>query len=313
MSDISHTYSPLVSVVMPTFENVALLGRAINSVLDQSYKNWELLIVDNSSNDGTEALVSKFQNENLNKKIKFYIVTNNGIIAHSRNLGINNANGEWIAFLDSDDWWEPDKLQISLKEASENNADLTHHDLFLATNKFNFNFRKKLRSIKLESPIFINLLRNGNYIFNSSVLVKSVILNQINNLDESPTKVTWEDYDCWLRVSLKTEKFHYISKPLGSYWIGNGNTSNPLRTIKNLLEISNIYMKNSFKTKPSWLLYSLGVNLLKLGFYKDALKFFTQIPLSDIQGLFIIKLMIRYHHAWIGSKLSDKTYSNLEI
>lgn len=304
---------PFVSIIIPTFNNVALISKAINSVLEQTYTNWELLIIDNSSNDGTKELVSKFQNQNPIRLIKFYEISNNGIIARSRNVGISNAHGEWIAFLDSDDWWEPDKLEISLLEATKHSADLIYHDLFLSSkNRLSF-YKRKLRSLRLNKPIFRNLLRNGNVISNSSVIVKKTILDKVNNLDESISKITWEDYDCWIRISLITDKFHYLAKPLGYYWIGSGNTSNPSQTIKNLLEISENYMKNFREAKPFWFLYSLGSNFLKLGLYKDALDSFKKINVSEVSGTFLIKYIFRYHHALVGSKLSSKTYKNLEI
>jgi glycosyltransferase involved in cell wall biosynthesis len=313
MTLASNKLRPLVTIIIPTFKNVTLLRKAINSVLVQSYTNWELLIVDNFSKDGTEELVSKFQHQNINKIIRFYKVANNGIIARSRNLGINNARGHWIAFLDSDDWWEPDKLKISLEEAEYHNADLIYHDLFVASQNSRSICKKKLRSHSINKPIFTNLLSNGNVIFNSSVVVKRSILNKINNLDESEKKVTWEDYDCWLRTSLITDKFHYISRPLGWYWIGSGNTSNPSRTITNLLEIFDIYIKNTFEAKPFWFLYSMGSNFLKLRFYRDALKYFNEVKVSKVSGIFLIKFIFRYHHAWIGSKLSKLTYKNSKI
>ena len=77
------------------------LKRAVNSVLDQSFKNWELIVIDNFSKDNTKKMIQNFKNS----KIKFFQIKNKGIIARSRNFGIKKSKGEYLAFLDSDDFW----------------------------------------------------------------------------------------------------------------------------------------------------------------------------------------------------------------
>ena len=99
---------PLVSVVIPTYNHAQYLRRALTSVLDQSYVNWEVIVIDNHSTDNTDELMEDF----LGPQITYIKIHNSGIIALSRNAGINAARGEWIAFLDSDDWWTKDKLQV---------------------------------------------------------------------------------------------------------------------------------------------------------------------------------------------------------
>ena len=95
------------SVVIPTYNNKDYLKKAIQSVLNQSFKEYEIIVVDNFSSDGTEKLIS-----NMNeKKITFVKKDNNGVIARSRNLGINQSKSKWVAFLDSDDAWYPDRLK----------------------------------------------------------------------------------------------------------------------------------------------------------------------------------------------------------
>ena len=97
----------LVSVVMPTYNHAQYIGEAITSVLNQDYQNLELIIVDNFSEDNTEAIVNGFNDQ----RIQYYQFANNGIIAASRNYGITKASGEFIAFLDSDDIWKEGKLK----------------------------------------------------------------------------------------------------------------------------------------------------------------------------------------------------------
>ena len=104
---------------MPNY-NSKFLERAIKSVFNQSYSNWELIIIDNFSNNNPEDVIKKFKNE----KISFLKFRNNNNIAKSRNYGIKNSKYDWIAFLDSDDVWEKDKLFVFkkiLKKKSRHN------------------------------------------------------------------------------------------------------------------------------------------------------------------------------------------------
>ena len=94
------------------------------SVLNQTYLNWEVLVIDNYSTDNTDALISEINDI----RIKLFKIRNEGVVAVSRNLGIRNSSGEYIAFLDSDDLWLPKKLEISIKFLKQG-ADIVYHDL----------------------------------------------------------------------------------------------------------------------------------------------------------------------------------------
>ncbi len=118
--------SSLVSVVIPTYNHARFLGRALQSVLDQTYTNWEAIVVDNHSQDNTDEVVQRF----ACGRFTLLKIHNNGVIAASRNMGIRAAKGEWIAFLDSDDWWKPNKLQVCFEHIN-NNVDLVYHRLKL--------------------------------------------------------------------------------------------------------------------------------------------------------------------------------------
>ena len=111
---------PLVSVVIPTWNRAGLIVRAINSVLSQTYSNWELIIVDDGSTDNTDEVVKKFQENDT--RIRFIKhEKNSGGNSVPKNIGIKNAAGEYIAFLDSDDEYLPEKMekQINLFNKSE--------------------------------------------------------------------------------------------------------------------------------------------------------------------------------------------------
>jgi glycosyltransferase involved in cell wall biosynthesis len=100
----------LVSIIVPTYNRGHLIGETIQSVINQSYTNWELIIVDDGSTDDTKKRVEEFKNDRL----RYYFIEHCGIIGEARNRGMNYASGDYIAFLDSDDLWQPDKLDYQL-------------------------------------------------------------------------------------------------------------------------------------------------------------------------------------------------------
>ena len=99
---------PFFSVVIPTYNHEAFLKKAVKSVLNQTFSDYEIIIIDNYSDDNTENLIKNLNNKN----IKFIKNRNHGILAKSRNIGIEQSKSEWIAFLDSDDIWWQDRLKV---------------------------------------------------------------------------------------------------------------------------------------------------------------------------------------------------------
>ncbi len=106
LANMNSPHELLISVVIPTYNRADLIPKAIQSVPDQTYQNWELIIVDNYSNDGTKEVVDSFRDPG----ISMLLLPRTGSVAASRNMGVRHSKGEWIAFLDSDDWWFTTKL-----------------------------------------------------------------------------------------------------------------------------------------------------------------------------------------------------------
>ena len=211
---------PLVSIVMPTYNYANYLGRALQSVLDQTYKNWEAIVIDNHSTDDTSKVVDRYKHP----RIKYIKISHQGVIAKSRNAGILAAKGEWIAFLDSDDWWVSDKLR-TCAEYFNNEVDLIYHDLEIIRSKHQFFKRKLVKTRKLKKSILIDLLVNGNAISNSSVIVRKKMLEKIDLIDECKDLVAAEDYNTWLKIANLTDQFLYLPKRLGYYFIHEQNVS----------------------------------------------------------------------------------------
>lgn len=214
------TAHPQVSVVIPTYNHAHFLGNALQSVLDQSYSDWEAIVIDNHSSDNTDEVIHSFSDQ----RIKFLKIHNNGVIAASRNAGIHAAQGKWIAFLDSDDRWGPRKLERCVA-ALDAGADVVYHDLYTVRSSDQALFEKRIVSTEPQHPMFVALLCTGMSIPNSSTVVRKDLLNRIGGLSENPDLASVEDYDTWIRLARLTEKFVRIPECLGYYWLGGGNIS----------------------------------------------------------------------------------------
>ena len=268
----------LISIIMPTYNRADTLPRAINSVLNQTYTHWELLVIDNYSVDDTDRIIKNYNNS----KITLLKINNYGIIAKSRNLGIHKSNGDIIAFLDSDDWWCYNKLQISIEEMEHCNADFIFHK----TRRVKKNrFITRTSKVKFtDVNIFNSLIVSGNYIINSSVVVKKKLLIQIGYLSEDLETRTWEDYDAWLKIAKISNKFHYIDRVLGCIWIGNSNeyeiSNKILDSFENKYEseISNI----GLSTGIWWVNYNRAYVSFLQGSMDDSLKYLIRINYSQI-------------------------------
>jgi len=293
--------SILVSIILPTFNRREELKKAINSVIDQTYTNWELIIIDNFSSDETKENINKFND----KRIKFYQIKNNGIIAKSRNYGIDKASGEIISFLDSDDWWNKDKLHKSLEYMSKG-YDFTFHRLVKHNIKKKYLFAKKTYAYKLKYPIFENLIRGGNCIPNSSVSVNRKLILEIGKFNESEKLVGAEDFDGWLRISKLTNKFIEIPKALGYCTIGESNFSNDKNLLRNIQTLEELHLKDNCKIIISASFYYQRARIsqrkksyqMAFKFYRTALKNkpTTSIFIRSLLGIFMIGVLSIYKY-----------------
>lgn len=281
----------LISIILPTFNRSHVLGRAIDSVLAQTYSNWELIIVDNHSSDQTDILVNNYHSS----KIVLLKIHNEGIIAKSRNCGINHAQGELIAFLDSDDWWYSNKLEIAEKYL--HNADIVYHDLDSHTEKGK-RFRKPTQGRHLKRPVFVDLMTKGNAIANSSVVVRKSIIEQVDGLCEDKSLISKEDFDLWLRISRITEEFVFIRKSLGAYWCGGVNISKSseqqIQRLKKRHDKFIGFLTGKDRELAERLMnYSTGRAYAKLGLTNNAIESFkvsarSQNPLIKLKSIISI-------------------------
>jgi len=216
------TYNqPLVTVVIPTYNHADFLKIALEGVANQKYKNLEVIVVDNYSDDNTDEVVKSFQNLN----ISLLKVQNNGVIGVSRNLGLNHATGDWVAFLDSDDFWYPERISACAHLLSDDNQ----FDV-ISTDEVMVFSRTDEQRLLLHGPLSSNMYRDmilyGNRLSPSATLVKRAFLTLHNlNFSESIFHVTVEDYDFWLQLARHSAKFNFIRSVQGTYNIHGDNAS----------------------------------------------------------------------------------------
>ncbi len=185
----------LISVIIPVYNREAFLPTAVTSVLNQTYKNIELLIIDDNSKDETYFSILNFLKD---KRVSYYYLDKNFGVSYARNFGIKKAKGDYIAFLDSDDYWLPEKLEKQIKYMLKNNFKICQTDeIWIRKGKF-VNPKKKHR--KIEGDIFEKSLELC-IVSPSAVLIKKEVFENIGLFDENMPAC--EDYDLWLRASLK--------------------------------------------------------------------------------------------------------------
>ncbi len=183
----------MISVVIPTFNRAKKVRRAIESVKNQTFKADEIIVVDDGSTDETLKILEKI------KDIKVIYQQNLGV-SEARNRGIKEAKGEWIAFLDSDDWWFEDKLLKQIKFHKENpDILISQTDEIWIKNGIQINKAKRFRK-KLQGYIFKPSL-NMCHISPSAVMIHRKVFEDVGVFD--PSLPACEDYDLWLRISKK--------------------------------------------------------------------------------------------------------------
>ena len=212
-----------ISIILPTYNQYSFLKKSINSVINQTFKEWELIIIDNNSIDSTKKFIKKISK--IDRRITYFNISNKGILAKSRNLGIQKSKGQWIAFIDSDDIWHKDKLSKCYNYALNTNADFIYHPVY-SINELNKS--KKIIEDKnriILKPIHKDLILNGNSIAQSSVMIKKKILKKVGGISESNKVYSWEDFDTWIKCSLITDNFIQVPYPLADCWTGKGTLS----------------------------------------------------------------------------------------
>lgn len=204
----------LVSIIMPSYNTGRFIKETIESVLAQTYTNWELLIVDDCSTDDTDEVVGAYLSD---ERIRYFKNETNSGAAISRNRALREAKGKWIAFLDSDDLWEPEKLQKQISFMKENDYHFSY------TNYVEIDEESKPNGKKVTGPKRITKRGMYNYCWPGCLTVmydaETVGLIQIADIKKN------NDYAMWLKVCRKATCY-LLDETLAKYRKRSGSISN---------------------------------------------------------------------------------------
>jgi teichuronic acid biosynthesis glycosyltransferase TuaG len=253
-----------ISVIVTTYNRPKLLKETLESILNQTYVDFELIVVDNNSNYDFFKLIELF-NDN---RIIAYQNDNNGIIAVNRNFGIRKAKGKYIAFCDDDDLWIKTKLQDQLKLINNLNENiLIHSNTILFGENIINKVTKKFNISKFED------FYSSNPITYSSVMLTN---NDMIFFDEDPSKKASEDFDLWIKLLIKNYKIILINQPLVKYRISSNSA---FRDNYNLS-----YLRSLYVLYGNILEFKLNdINYLKLCYI--SFKFLMKFAARKFQGL----------------------------
>lgn len=207
--------SPLVSVIIPTYNRPHFLVKTLQSITGQTYKNMEIIVVSNQfSGDNRSAALS------LNdQRIKYFEQENSGGPASPRNHGIRVSKGKFVAFCDDDDLWMPDKIEKQVKALKENaECGLCYTKMLRFDETHEWAVANEEGAATLESLLYKNVVPI------SSLVIRRELLDRWGGFCESRAVGTAEDYEFVLRMAVKT-KFLYISEYLIKYWSGEARAT----------------------------------------------------------------------------------------
>lgn len=231
---------PKVSVIIPTYNYASFIVEAVESVLAQTFKDMEVIVVDDGSTDNTRDVLKRF-----NGKIIYLYQENRGAPT-ARNKGIRAAQGEYLGFLDADDLWMPEKLEIQVPILDQdpevglvyantyNVGALREHQLLSMANKSGGSGR-----------IFTKLLE-GNFIPSPSVLVRKSCFEEVGLFDDDMGKLAAQDWDMWLRIA-RVYKVVYVDQVLAKYRYHTRNMTSDLERSK----AGRLYVLNKIFSDPS--------------------------------------------------------------
>lgn len=290
---------PLVSVVIPTYNRSSTIIRCIESVIQQSYKNIEIIVVDDASTDNTESVIQKYITLNNFNYIK--LASNVGG-AEARNIGINKSNGDYIAFQDSDDEWMLDKLEKQMLYFNQNDVDIVFSKIKRISNLGESIFPK----LNVIESLNMATLLQVNYIGTPSAVIKKQKLIEVSGFDKTLPRL--QDWDLFIRLS-KNASFYMIPEVLcNAYLQDNSITNNPQALVKTLTIFANKYKNdiNQLTSREQSAVYEkYGSLLVDINEIKPAKAFFKKglkISLSNI------KLLTKYLLISIGGRKLYKLF-----
>ena len=244
----------LVSIIMPSYNTASFIGESIQSVLAQSYKDWELIIVDDCSPDNTDEVVKPYLSD---ERIKYIKNDRNSGAAVSRNRALREAKGKWIAFLDSDDLWMPDKLKKQISFMEKNGYHFSY------TNYAEIDTEDMRNGITVTGPKKITKTGFFNYCWPGCLTVmydaEAIGLIQIADIKKN------NDYAMWLKVCQKADCY-LLDEELALYRRGRAGSVST-HSIKTMIGWHYKLYREAEGQNPVTAAFNTGRNMV-FGLYK---------------------------------------------
>jgi len=278
--------TPLVSVIIPTYNRATTIVRAIESVLNQTYKNFELIVVDDNSTDNTEKVLSHYI---ANSRINYIKLTKNIGGGGARNRGITEAKGEFVAFQDSDDQWMLDKLEKQMKVFEDN----TEIDIVFSRIQKNGDISTAFpkRDITRSQNIYTELLKD-NYIGTVTAVIRKEKLKEVGGFDQSLPRL--QDWDLFIRLA-QNAKFYMHPDIHCDVYLQKDSVSNNSKALRTALSIFDKKYKDEvakLSKKDRALVYEKYGSLFINDGDKVRSKMFFLMGLKEY--IFNFKLMLKY-------------------
>jgi glycosyltransferase involved in cell wall biosynthesis len=295
---------PTFSVIIPTFNSEKFIRRTIQSVLDQTYKDFELIVVDDGSKDETQAILKEL--EIKDQRIKTLFLENSGSAIVPTNRGIEMAKGTYIAFLDHDDQWKENKLEL-VEKAFNEGPEVG----FVATNVEVINEITGNRSISKpfmgKEGLPIETLPAGDYFNTMSMLtIRHDVVKKLGGLD--PHIMVFGDYDFIARMLQHEVAYVFLPEPLTLYTIHENNMSAVGRaTARRIQDLEYIITKHhskfaEYRESLSKVQHAIARLYLLLGKRKEARRYFKEAIQNDKTN---VMMYLRFLSTYLGSGFYD--------
>lgn len=289
---------PRISVVIPVYNRSWELRRALESLARQTERNFEVVVCDDGSTEDIRAVLAPFESQ---FEVHYQRIENSGSPARPRNVAISLASGEWIAFLDSDDWWDDGRMAI-VGAVLGDDVDIIYHSLrvVIAEGLTRTPESRGMVGEALRGEALRHMALFGNPVPNSAAVVRRSMLMQIGGICEDRAIVA-EDFDTWLCLVEAGARMRFLNQVLGSYWVGEDSISAfSRRQIDGQIAL---FQRHAPRFSPdlrslaeAYHNYAIGSMLLKIGAsHKHAREYLLrarELPLLEMRAKRWLKLAI---------------------
>ncbi len=303
--------NPQVSIIIPTYNSEEYIAQALESVFNQTFRNFEIILVDDASTDSTVQIASMF----TDKRLEIIKNSQNRGVSNARNCGIRQAKGNWIALLDSDDWYAPERLEELLRVAWKQNADMVADDLLLIREgeqypwstllqeneqaRFSIELIDAVKFVIGDRPSPINTRRNWSLGYTKPLIKREFLVN--HHLEYNETINVGEDFILYLECLRCQARFVLVSQPYYYYRTRNSSlsTRKPTEYLSQSCEITQSFIRKekNFRTDTELLevMYqNLAIFKKRLSYYRAIEGIKQKNPLETFAQIIVCPYILIY-------------------